>query len=53
MLPVSRTAEAIFPSSVTGRLGRGSTPVAAGRPLGLPRRRAISSRLKGWVVPAI
>jgi hypothetical protein len=50
MSPVSRTAVEIFPSSLIGRLGRGSTPVASGRPLGVPSRRAISSRLRGSVV---
>ena len=44
MLPVSRTAEAILPSSVIGRLGPGSVAVASRRPLGVPSRRAISSR---------
>ena len=49
MLPVSRTAVATLPSSVMGRLGRGSTPAPPGRPLGVPSRRAISARLRGWV----
>ena len=48
MLPVSRTAVANFPSSVSGLLGRGSTVTASSRPLGVPRRRAISARLEGF-----
>ena len=35
---------------LSGRLGRGSDPGGAGRPLGVPRRRAISARLRGSVV---
>jgi len=45
MVPFSRTADAILPSSVIGGVSHGKVAVAAESPLGVPLRRAVSSRL--------